>query len=206
MKKFLTSAIVLFWLAMLPAAGQVQFGIKGGLNNTNMNICHENLKNRSNYGWFIGPTLKAMFPLGPVKLGGDISALYDQRQAKIEYDGTDQTIRQKSILVPVNVRAGLSLLKVIGLYVATGPQFGFNVGKNDVDLGSASSVSSHFQLRKSQFSWNFGGGITVMRHFEVGATYCLGIAKTGELKGMTEQDIRDTPKQKSWTVSLAYYF
>ena len=206
MKKFLTSLLFLAAFAVMPASAQFKFGIKGGLNNSNMTINYENLTNKSGYGWFIGPTLKGTLPLGLVSIGADVSAFYDQRRSKTELDGIETSIKQQSVFFPVNVRADISLAKVFGVYVATGPQFGFNVGKNYVDLGSSSSIKEHFQLRKSQFSWNIGAGIMALKHLEIGFTYNIGIGKTGELRYMTEDDIRDAPKQKSWTVSAAYYF
>ena len=206
MKKILTLMALLAALAVMPASAQIKFGVKGGLNNTNMKINRENLTDKSAYGWFLGPTLKASIPVGLLGIGADISAFYDERQTKTETDGIETSIKLRSILIPVNARVNFSLAKLLGIYVVTGPQFGFNVGKSDVNLNSSSAIREHFQLKKSQFSWNLGAGLMVMSHLEIGATYNIGIGKTGDLKGMTDDEIRDSPKQKSWTVSAAYFF
>ena len=206
MKNFLTSMVLLAAIAVMPVGAQVKFGVKGGLNNSNMKINYENLKNKGSYGWFAGPTIKALIPIGNLGIGADAAVFYDMRRAKTEIDGVESTIKQQSIVLPINVRANFDIVKVFGIYVATGPQFGFNVGKKEVDLDSFSAIKNHFQIRKSQFSWNIGAGIIIANHFELGATYNLGIGRTGEVKDMTTDEIRDTPKQKSWTVSAAYYF
>ena len=206
MKKILTSVIILAAIAVMPANAQVKFGVKGGLNSTSLKIDYEHLNSKSAEGWFLGPTVKASFPLGVVNLGADGAVLYDERRSKAAYEGVEESIKQKSIIIPLNVRMNFNLLKILGAYVATGPQFGFNVGHEDFSMGSISSVQNTFQLKKSQFSWNVGVGVTVFSHLEVGVAYNIGIGKTGELKDMSKSEIIDSPKQKSWVISAAYYF
>lgn len=206
MKKFLASLFLLAAIAVMPAGAQVKFGVKGGLNSSNMKFDYENLTNKNGYGWFLGPTLKASLPIGPLGVGADIAAFYDWRQSKVELLGLEKTIKQQSIVIPLNARVNFSLLHVLGLYIATGPQFGINIGDGGADLSSTSSVKEHFQIKKSQFSWNIGAGFIIARHLEVGAAYNLGIGKTGELKNLSSDEIKDRPKQKSWVVSVAYYF
>ena len=217
MKKLLTSLVILAAFAVMPANAQIQFGVKGGLDYPNMKINYHNLINESGSGWFVGPTLKGSFPIGLFGVGADIAAFYDQRRTDTEFE-TTKTIKQKSILVPVNARLNFNLADAFGVYVATGPQFGFNLGDKNYKIFSDNSevaeeaqenVRNTFQLKKSQFSWNIGLGIILLKHIELGATYNIGISETGELKGMTKQEIRETTettKQKSWVFSAAYYF
>lgn len=212
MKKFLTSLVILAALAVIPAQAQINFGVKGGLNYPNMKINYHNLTNESGIGWFVGPTLKAVVPLGPLGLGADIGAFYDERRTKTEYNGIDETIKLKSIIVPLNARLNLTIAPTFGLYVTTGPQVGFNVGHKNFNIFGHNSEEAKdnfkdtFQMKKSYFSWNFGLGLMLLKHLEIGATYNLGIGKTGEIKDMTKEEIKDSPKQKSWVFSAAYYF
>lgn len=204
MKKILTSLILFAALAVMPASAQIKFGVKGGMNNTSLKLDYENaFSNKAGYGWFIGPTVKASFPLGVINLGADAAVLYDERNSKMSDSEIEETIKLKSVIIPINVRMNFSLLKVLGAYVATGPQFGFNVGNSGFSWGE---MKDNFQLKKSQFSWNVGVGLTVMSHLEVGVAYNFGIGRTGELKDMTKEEIIDTPKQKTWVLSAAYYF
>lgn len=207
------SLAILATLAVMPANAQINFGIKGGMDYPNMKLNYKNLVNESGMGWFVGPTLKAIIPLGPLGLGADIAAFYDQRHTTTEYNGYEEKIKQKSIIVPVNARLNLSFAETFGIYVTTGPQFGFNLGNKNFNIfgdnsdAAKENVKSTFQLKKSYFSWNFGLGIMLLKHLEIGAAYNLGIGKTGEIKGMTKEEIEDTAaKQKSWVFSAAYYF
>lgn len=206
MKKFLTTLAILAAFAATPANAQFKFGVKGGFNNTSMKFDLDQLSSKSGNGWFLGPTAKFTLPVGPLNIGADAALFYDQRSSKVEADGIEESIKRKSILIPINARVNFSIIKVLGAYVATGPQFGFNVGESDINLSSLSSISDHFQLRKSQFSWNIGVGVMALNHLEVGVTYNIGIGKTGSLKEMTKEELIDTPKQNSWMISAAYYF
>ena len=77
MKKILTSLILFAALAVMPASAQIKFGVKGGMNNTSLKLDYENaFSNKAGYGWFIGPTVKASFPLGVINLGADAAVLY----------------------------------------------------------------------------------------------------------------------------------
>lgn len=206
MKKFFTLMIVLAAFAAMPAHAGIKFGVKGGLNSTSLNIDYANLNSKSGIGWFVGPTLKLSFPLGPVNIGADGAVFYDERRTKAEFENVESSIKQKSVLIPLNLRLNVSVLKVLGAYVATGPQLGFNVGTKDFDLGSFSSVKEHFQLKKAHFSWNVGAGVILLNHLEVGVAYNIGISRTGELKDVGGELIQDSPRQKSWVISAAYYF
>ena len=212
MKKFLSTLAILAALAVIPAQAQIKFGVKGGMNFPNMKLNYDNLVNGSGTGWFIGPTLKATAPIGILGLGADISAFYDERRTKTEYNGIEESIRVKSILVPLNARLNLNFVETFGIYVTTGPQFGFNVGHKNFNIFGHNSEEAKdnykdtFQLKKSYFSWNFGLGIMLLKHLEIGATYNLGIGTTGEVKDMSKDEVKNSPKQKSWVFSAAYYF
>ena len=215
MKKFLASFVILAAFVVMPANAQIKFGVKGGMNSTNMKINIDDLSNlttKNGFGWFVGPTLKANIPLGFLGLGADAAVFYDERSSKAELNGIEESIKRKSIIIPINARVNFSVLKLLGLYVATGPQFGFNVGDKNYNVfgdsrdAAIDNVKSTFQLKKSQFSWNIGAGAVIMKHLEIGVAYNFAIGKTGNLKDMTRQDIIDSPKQKSLVVSAAYYF
>ena len=80
MKKILTLVVLLATMTVA-AQAQVKFGVKGGLNITNMKF-DESVADKSNQaGFFIGPTVKFTLPV--VGLGIDAAALYDQRSAMV---------------------------------------------------------------------------------------------------------------------------
>ena len=206
MKKFLSSLALLTVLAVMPANAQlVKFGLKGGMNRSSMSFDEKDISSDGRVGWFIGPSAKLSLPVLPV--GFDIAALYDQKETKVN----DKSIKQQNILIPVNVRGNFGIGSTASIYVAAGPQFGFNVGDDNFSWKSVKADAENtFQLKKSSFSINVGAGVSVLKHIEVGFAYNIPIGTTGDLqlKDATDaaKNIIDDTKVNTWTISAAYYF
>lgn len=107
-------------LAATSAQAQIKFGLKGGLNVTDMSLSKEVFNADNQAGFFIGPTVKFSLPL--IGLGIDAAALYDQRQAKVKGEvGYEQIYREersldsKYINIPINLRYGIGLGSVASL-------------------------------------------------------------------------------------------
>ena len=103
----------------VPANAQLKFGIKGGLNITDMSLSNDVFETSNRTGFFIGPTIKFTLPI--IGLGIDASALYDQREGEVNVEADDNTLvstrlKQKSINIPINLRydigLGLSLIHI----------------------------------------------------------------------------------------------
>ena len=188
----------------MPTQAQgVKFGVKGGFNNTEMAFDESVFDSSNRFGWFAGPVVKISLPIGG--LGVDIAALYDRKESKVN----DETIKQESILVPVNARLNLGLGSTAGIYLAAGPQFGFNIGDEDFDWKDKQNYENTFQLKKSNFSVNLGGGVYLSKHFEVGFTYNIAMGKTADATfkdAVNAATTKDDSKAKAWTISAAYYF
>lgn len=199
MKRFLTSFIIMTTLAVAPVAAQVHFGVKGGINTTEMKFKPSVFDTSNRAGWFIGPTLKANFSF----VGFDVAALYDQKEAKVG----GESYQAKSVDIPVNLRVNIGLGNSLGVYAGLGPQFSFNVGDDKFSWTSRNSYRNTFQMKKSTFSMNYGAGIYLSEHLEVGFTYNVGLGNTAELKETLEaiKDGEDL-KTRSWTLNAAFYF
>ena len=191
----------------LPAQAQVKFGLKAGLNLTNISLSESvsaNLKSKE--GFHVGPTVKIGLPVTGLSL--DASALYDQRSAKVEANnGSSETIKSQSLQVPVNIRYGVGLGSVANLFAFAGPQFGFNLGdKNKKILNEA----ANWTLRSSNLSANVGIGATILGHLQVTANYNFALGKTGEIElwDATKQTWNAVTEGKTsaWQVSAAYFF
>lgn len=204
MKRVFTSlmfAVVL--IAAVPSQAQIKFGLKGGLNVTNMSLNMDVIDKSNQTGFFVGPTVKVTLPI--VGLGVDASALYDQRDAKLE----DEKVSLRSINVPINVRYGIGLGSMASIYLAAGPQFGYNIGDKNVFSYAEEEGPAGFSLKKSNFSVNLGFGVSLMSKFEIGATYNIACGKTGEFNVFDEakkQVFSKGSRMNSWQVSAAYYF
>ena len=198
---FTLVTLVVALFAANTANAQLKFGLKGGLNITNMSFDSDVVAQSNQEGFFVGPTVKFSIPV--VGLGFDLAALYDQRDAKID----DTTVSQRSINIPLNLRYNIGLGDLASVYLAAGPQFGFNVGSKNIGIVDA---VSNFKFKDSNLSVNLGAGVNLISHLEIGFCYNIACGKTGEfeeLKGVTDA-VSNVFKAKnnSWQISAAYYF
>ena len=206
MKRIITLLVLAVAMTMTVQAQGIKFGVKGGLNITKMSISKDVFDSKNKAGFFVGPTLKLSLPMG---FGADIAALYDERSADVELETsstvlpgenqspTNETIKQKSIQVPVNLRYNIGLSSVAGIYLAVGPQFGFPVADKvfKTEFGE-------YRLKDANLSVNFGAGLTLMGHLEVGFTYNLAAGKSGEFTSIKDIDTHNN----AWQISAAYFF
>jgi opacity protein-like surface antigen len=205
MKRILALMVLLSAITMTTQAQLVKFGIKGGLDLVSMSFNESVFDTSNKAGWFVGPTVQVNLLAG---LGADIAAFYDQKTAEVN----SETIKMKSILVPLNVRYKFGLGKTVGIYVAAGPQFGFNVGDSEFKWTDKSSYENTFQLKKSNFSINLGAGVYLTKHLEVGFAYNIAMGKTADASWKQAWDAtvstvkNDDTKTKSWQISAAYFF
>jgi hypothetical protein len=211
MKKFYVLMLMAVAFAM-PSKAQVSFGVKGGLNFTNMSFDKSSvddfLKNKA--GFFAGATVKYQFPV--VGLGVDGSVLYDQREGDIEVSipgGTStEKLKSQSIQIPINLRYEIGLGESANIFIFAGPQVGFNIGGKTSELWND---MAEWRLNTSNFSANVGLGFTVLSHLQVSANYNIALGKTGEVKPSEATSaiwdaVKGEAKANSWQIALAYYF
>lgn len=211
MKRIIKSAAIaiVMMLSAASAQAQIKFGLKGGLNVTDMSLSKEVFNADNQAGFFIGPTVKFSLPL--IGLGIDAAALYDQRQAKVKGEvGYEQiTIEERSldskyINIPINLRYGIGLGSVASLNFFAGPQFGFNVGKKHQELVDDAT----WNLKSSAFSVNVGAGVTIASHFELSANYNIACGRTGDVtfEDAVNKVFKKHGRANAWQIGLAYYF
>lgn len=211
MKRILTFiAVALALLTTVPAQAQLKFGLKGGVNVTNMSFSSDVLDASNRAGFFVGPTVKFTLPI--VGLGIDASALYDQREGKVKLAYKDveseNTLKQQQVVVPINLRYGVGLGSMASVFFFAGPQFGFNVGDK---TQSIYDQVADWRLKSSNFSVNVGAGFMLMSHLQLSANYNIACGHTGdvELKSTAADALRQIKKgsrANAWQIGLAYYF
>ncbi|MEE0669963.1 MULTISPECIES: porin family protein [Prevotella] len=213
MRKIFTAAIVAATMlfSTSSAQAQVKFGLKGGLNVTNMSLNSEVFDADNQTGFFIGPTVKFTLPI--VGLGIDASALYDQRDAKITVEdngaSVESKIKNQSINIPINLRYGVGLGSTASVYLFAGPQFGFNVGDKNQSLFKD---MGEWRLKSSTFSVNVGLGAMLLSHLQISANYNIACGKTGEttvssaLGELAQSAAKKRGRANAWQIGLAYYF
>ena len=201
MKKIFTLVVLLATMTVA-AQAQIKFGVKGGLNLTNMKFDKSAIDPSNQTGFYIGPTINFTLPV--VGLGIDASALYDQRSAKI----ADETMKQQSIQVPINLRYGIGLGSTASIYLFAGPQFGFAIGDKVTEIGN--NVAD-WRLKDSNLSANVGLGLMLLNHLQVSANYNIALGTTGEVDAgsainTTWQTAIGKAKANAWQLSVAYFF
>lgn len=227
-KNILTTLVLAMAMCMaLPSAAQVKFGVKGGLNVSQIdlkgNILKSTLAKDNQQGFFAGVTVDANIPV--IGLGADIAVLYDNK--KVELDTETKTVEY--IDLPLNVKYTLGLGSIASVYVATGPQFSWNISgkkwalpENQETISGGikditTETKSEFQLKKSEFSWNVGAGVTLLKHLRVGYNYNIAIGNTASVN-QTIKTLRDDLtwskpeetsgelKNNTHQISLTYFF
>ena len=200
MKKTLVVMLMAVAFAM-PSNAQIKLGLTGGLNLTNVNVKDAAGTVKGRTGFFIGPTVKFTLPI--VGLGIDASAVYDQREGKVDVGGNEQTIKSQSIQIPINVRYGMGLGDLLEVFAFAGPQFGFNVGSNK----KIEEWDTEWTLKSANLSANLGIGLTVLSHLQAKFNYSWALGKTGEVKSISgARDAVGSAKFNCWQISLAYWF
>ncbi|WP_315366142.1 porin family protein [Prevotella koreensis] len=196
-----TITLILVAVAMMvatPSQAQVKFGLRAGLNVTDMSLDKKVVKTKNRIGFFVGPTVKFTLPI--VGVGIDASALYDQRETEIE--NSKEKIKEQAVNIPVNLRYGIGLGSMASGYIAFGPQFALNVGNKDEKL----LENTTWKLDNSTFSINVGAGVMLMDHFQVGANYNIVCGKTGELEIVEGVKTVLKGRANAWQIHASYYF
>ena len=206
MKKIISLLVLAMAMMFVSNAdAEIKFGVKGGLNVTNMSFSQDVFNTSNQTGFFVGPTVKFTLPV--IGLGVDAAALYDQRDGKVD----DTSVKQQSINIPINLRYSIGLGSLVGIYFAAGPQFGFNVGDDSYDWTDANSYKNTFQMKKSNFSVNVGAGVTLLNHLQVSANYNIACGKSADASLSKALDAvanagKDKSHNNSWQIALGYWF
>ena len=128
--------------------------------------------------------------------------MYSQTDARasVSYEGetasTSNTL--KSVEIPVNLKWNFGLGSTAGVYVAAGPQFGFNIGSGH--------FAEAFDMETCYTTFNVGAGVKLFRHVQVGLNYNFGISKMAKTVSEDYEGPEINMKKNTWQVSLAYMF
>lgn len=204
-------ALVLALAAALPASAQsFDWGVVAGLNLTKLQLYGsgaEGLKSNNRTGWYVGPKVAFNTVLG---IGVDAALEYSQRDLEIDNHGTAETETYRTLEIPVNLRYNIGFGKKAGLYVSTGPQFGFALQNMSWDNFG---TGSNFSRSNLNTTWNIGAGVRLLNHLEVGIGYNFALSRAGKavfntLGGPTgtSNDAELKYKTNTFQVQLSCYF
>ncbi len=192
----------------VPAQAQFQMGVKAGLNVDKVDLKNvdENINENNRTGFFVGITADFKVPI--IGIGADISLLYDNKVVGVTKESEDANKTLHYLDIPINIKYTFGFSSLLSLYAATGPQFSFNVGDRSWSPSVLANYTKDWELRKSEFSWNVGAGITVKSHVRIGYNYNMAIGKTADvtITNLAGDVVKGKLKNNTHQIFLAYMF
>lgn len=190
--------IILMAFIAVPAKSQLKFGVKGGLNISSVHLNSDILKADNVTGFQIGPMIETTIPL--IGVGLDAAILYSQKGMDVKSEtGTSTNVKTDYIDVPVNLKWKFGLPIIKG-YLAAGPYMGFRVG-GDKFWEIPGSVVGQVKAKNFSAGLNFGAGVELISHLQVGINYGLGLTDNYSAE---KYDLN--AKNRGWSVTAAILF
>ena len=207
--------VVVLMMALLmvpPVNAQVRLGIKGGMNLSKLTFDKDVVSSNNRAGFFVGPIFYVDLPFLP-GFGFDLAAIYDRKGTTMTAVIDDQKYEKKGYVqfldVPIDINYKISFTRGFAIYGSTGPQFSFNLKQDD--FKTIVDQRANYKIKDSNFSWNVGFGMEIVRHFRLGYNYNIALGDWAEVKeDLTEtvyQGLKnDKMKGSSHQVYLVYIF
>ncbi len=204
------SAMLLCLAVVIPAMAQFSVGPRIGLNVNSLHLNEKLFDSNNRAGLNAGIQAEFMIPM--LGLGFDASVMYVHRVAQVAADpesiASSSTVSTVStdascdyIEIPINLKykIGLPVVgKILTPYIFTGPSFAFRTSK--------SAIKEFYQAKKSDIAWNFGLGVQLFSHLQIGASYGLGLTKAIEVVDSDHEKAGIEGKNRYWTVTAAWLF
>lgn len=201
MKSLKRVFIALMMLTAISSAAFAQFrwGIKAGMNVTSLHLDKSTLESANRAGFTGG--LTAEFTVPVIGIGADLSVMYTHRTNVVNGAETDGLSSFKSdfVEIPLHLKYKLGLPvvgNIISPYIFTGPCFGI--------LASKKAITEAWERKAFDIAWDFGLGVQLVKHLQIGASYGLGINKVAKVMGANAKPI--DIKNNCWTITAAYLF
>jgi hypothetical protein len=198
MKK-VTIILAVFSLVLISTVrADIRLGVKAGVNLASTSFNKDILKSANFTGFQVGPIVEFNLPV--TGLGVDAAVLYSQQGLKLK--GVDFKKRQSTLDVPVNLKFQLGLLNDLGVYLAAGPYVSFKLSGNNVALATN-------ELKNKSFGAgvNFGGGIELFKHLQVGFNYKLGLTDEYKSLDRSASNLKNLKgKTRVCSITTTYFF
>ena len=202
MKRLLTMMVLVLTLlsVTVPAQGQIRLGVRGSmaLNNLkfrNWGEARDEYNERIGLG--IGLNLEVGIPVTGLSVEGGV--MYNHRSVEVDNTGAGYYSRDL-LTVPVNIKYSLLPNALLNPYLFTGPEFCFLISKKYDRWDN--------QFRSYSTSWNFGGGVEVLKHVQVSVAYGVGLNHSIKEAFNNSSTRRNIAKgtDRYWTIGVGYVF
>ena len=195
MKRTIILSMLVIAMA-LNMAGQVRLGVRGGVTLNKMHFDRDVINSDNRVGYTAGLVLDLNIPV--VGLGVEASAMYTHRDNRLS-DG-NRLFKRHYIDIPVLARYRLALPgveRIVAPYIFTGPCFSVLFDENGGD---------YYDGNKTYMSWDVGGGVDLMSHIRLSATYGIGMSRAMRVIDREYTGNNINGKDKHWTLSVAWMF
>ncbi|MCM1484326.1 MAG: PorT family protein [Muribaculaceae bacterium] len=192
-------AVVMAACASVSASAQFRFGLRVGTNVGSFHFNSKTFDTDNRMGFNAGAMVEFTVPV--VGVGFDASVMYVRRNSRWAQEaGVELKDNRDYIDIPLNFKWRMNIPvinNVVRPFLTTGPSFSF--------LTSGRAISQVYRNRKFDTAWNFGFGLELFKHLQLGASYGLGMTKALKAVGATSTAGIEG-KNRYWTVSAAYMF
>lgn len=206
--KIFLLAIAAILTLSLPAAAQFRVGPKIGTEINSLHFSSDVKDNfsSSNRAGFTGG-ITAEFTVPVIGVGCDLSVMYVHRVNNVTSTNSDFKSNKKDYIeIPLHFKYkfGLPVIgKVFTPYVFTGPAISF--------LTSKKAISEAYKCKAYDLAWNFGVGVQLVSHLQIGASYGLGLTNSYKAESVDGSNINPIQvvknlKNNYWTVTAAWLF
>lgn len=198
MKKVIGLVLIALVINVASASAQFAFGVKGGVNISQVHFNEDIINSDNLTGFQIGPMVEFTVPL--IGVGMDAALMYSQKGVEIE----SKSFKADYLDIPVNFKwkFGVPVLKG---YIAAGPYASFRVG-GDKFWDIPNIVSGQIKTKSFGAGLNFGAGVQVIEHLQVGFNYDLGL--TNNYSGYIDENRNNEVdgKNRGWSITAAILF
>lgn len=168
----------------------VRFGVRAGVNVNHLSLSGHGAGD--NCAGFTGGIM-AEINVPVIGLGFDVAAQYARLSADNEIAENKtpnyETEHFDFLQVPINLKYKIQIpavSRIVAPYLFTGPTLNFN-------------FSGHDTFKTFQTGWNVGLGVELIRHLQLGASYCFGM-------GNVYKDHGSHGRNSYWTATVGWLF
>lgn len=200
-------SVIIFLLAIVAAVGahaQFRFAPIVGGTLTNLKFKQDLVAVDRVFGTQAGVQAEMMFP--GIGFGIDLGLIYNLAGAKVNLGERliwssqnygNEHVMLHQLNIPIHLRFKYTRLGGLEDYVAPfvygGPDFNINLAHNNCGA---------FDVPAGDLALVAGGGVEIMRRWQVSASYSWGMTYVIRTKLLTDFSARS----RQWTVRLAYFF
>lgn len=196
--------VALLAVCVIPAQAQLKFGVKGGMNISTVSFSKDIVNADNITGFQIGPMIDVTVPL--LGAGFDLAVLYSKKGMSVD----NEDISTDYLEVPLNLKWKLEL-PLVKPYLAAGPYIGFRVGGED----SWTTLKNQIEAKSFSAGLNFGAGVELLSHLQVGFNYGLGLTDNYSAQSLTipsyssygsASSATSSGKNRGWSITAAVLF